>query len=92
MTNVGSDLGFVCPRCGIPMVDGWEVLAEGEVHRLTCQFCRTQFDGLIVECEACGSDDFIASLSEIDSVTIACSACGHRNRPRGADNDEESCL
>ena len=74
------------------MEDGWEVLAEGEVHRLTCQFCRAQFDGLIVECEACGSDDFVTNVSGIDPETITCSACGHSNRPRGADDDEESYL
>lgn len=91
MSNVISELGFLCPKCSVPMEDGWEVLAAGEVHRLTCQCCGTEFDGLIVECLACGAEDFITSVSEIDPEEIACSSCGHRIRPSGAD-DEESCF
>ena len=44
---------FVCPRCSIPMEDGWELLAEGEIHRIKCQACHVNFNALIVECEAC---------------------------------------
>ena len=89
MTNVISELGLVCPKCGVPTRDGWEVLAAGELHQLTCQCCRQQFYGLIVECDACGSEDFIASDSKIDPETIACSSCGHRNHRSGAGDEEE---
>lgn len=92
MTSVISELGFVCPKCRVPMDDGWEVLAVGELHQLTCQCCHTRFYGLIVECDACGSEDFITSGSKIDPETIDCSSCGHRNCLGGADDDEETCL
>ena len=90
MTNVISELGLVCPKCSVPLDDSWEVLAAGETHRLSCQYCHAQFSGLIVECDACGSEDFITSVSQIDPETVACSSCGHRNYQSGVGDDEES--
>jgi hypothetical protein len=88
MTNVISELGFFCPKCSVPAEDCWEVLAAGEIHRLTCQCCGAEFNGLIVECDACGAEDFITSISIIDPEAIVCSSCGHHNRPSGADDEE----
>lgn len=88
MASATCELGFLCPKCGVPMEDCWEILAAGEVHRLTCQCCGAVFNGLIVECDACGAEDFISSTSEIDAEGIACSSCGHRNHRDGADDEE----
>jgi predicted nucleic-acid-binding Zn-ribbon protein len=82
--------GFVCPRCSIPMADGWEVLAEGEVHHVTCQFCHTKFEALLVECNACGSDEFVSSLTDIDQESVVCSKCGHHNYRGEVDGGEDS--
>jgi hypothetical protein len=71
------------------MDDGWELLAEGEVHRVTCQFCRVNFQALLVECEACGSDEFVTSLTDIDPASVTCSKCGHSNY-RGGIGDGEN--
>ena len=88
--NETEHLGFVCPRCSIPMADGWEVLAEGEVHHVTCQFCRTKFKALLVECNACGSDEFVSSLTDIDQESVVCSKCGHHNHRGEVDDGEDS--
>lgn len=90
--NETEHLGFVCPRCSIPLADGWEVLAEGEVHHITCQFCRVGFEALLVECDACGADEFVVSLTEIDQDGVVCSSCGHSNHRGGVDDGEDADL
>ena len=74
------------------MEDGWEFLAEGEVHQMTCQFCRAKFNALLVECYSCGSDEFVTSLTDIDSADVVCSSCGHSNYRDGVDDGEETGL
>jgi uncharacterized protein (DUF983 family) len=74
------------------MDDGWELLMPDEIHRLTCQFCRAQFNGLTVECGACASDEFITSVEAIDPAKTVCSSCGHSNHSANADDDEASCI
>jgi hypothetical protein len=83
---------FVCPRCSIPMEDGWELLAEGEIHHITCQACRINFNALIVECEACASDEFVTSLTDIDPKNVFCSKCGHSNYRDGGGDGEDAFL
>jgi hypothetical protein len=74
------------------MDDGWELLSEGEVHHLTCQFCRTSFEALLVECESCGSDEFVTSTTNIDPANVICSECGHSNYRDGVGDDEDARL
>jgi hypothetical protein len=90
--NETKRTSFVCPRCSIPMADGWEFLSEGEVHRITCQFCRIPFKALLVECDACGSDEFVTSLTDIDPARVVCSKCGHSNHRSGVDDGEDVSL
>ncbi len=80
---------FTCPRCSIPIEDGWELLAEGEVHHIVCQACKVNYNALIVECEACASDEVVTSLTSIDPENVICSNCGHSNyRERGGDGED----
>ncbi|OXC71735.1 hypothetical protein BSU04_45630 [Caballeronia sordidicola] len=47
------------------------------------------FDALLVECEACGSDEFVTSLTDIDPASVTCSKCGYSDYRGGIGDGED---
>ena len=82
-------LSIVCPACGAVFgEDGWEVLAEKEVHQITCPTCRSVFFTSWFECDSCVADNLISSLSAQDCLDRRCKKCGYHLDDIGEDHEE----
>jgi hypothetical protein len=86
--NTSAEISLRCPSCGIASNDGFECLAENEVHELTCAQCGNRFQAVILDCLRCADDDVIASQSDIDVSNLVCKACG--SNIFGLEHDDET--
>jgi hypothetical protein len=86
---MSKDFGIVCPNCGADHgEDGWEVLAENEVHEMMCQTCRAVFFTALFECRACVADNVISSLTQQVCFDRTCGQCGYHPDPAEESNEE----
>lgn len=79
-TPTDSPLRVVCPQCGHAEVDDLELLANDEVHALTCEVCACRFHLALFECAQCGEETVFVWASvptPAEMLAVTCGHCGH---------------
>ena len=87
-TPTDSPLRVVCPQCGHSEVDDLELLANDEVHALTCEVCACRFHLALFECAQCGEETVFVRASVPTPAEMRAMTCGHCGHPLHDDEQD----
>lgn len=83
---MSSALELACPHCGHADEDSFEFLDDNRLQALHCPDCNQTGFFAVMECQACGVEQFFAWQASPSSQEFLALQCGHCNQ-RYADHE-----